>query len=199
MHWENIYSRKTSDELSWTQSDPNPSLKWIEEVLPNRDSSIIDIGGGNSILIDHLLKVKFIRPSVLDISRAALRQSQDRLAEKKYLVDWIECSVTNMDLNKTFSLWHDRAVFHFLINPSERIKYIENLRKHLAKNGKVIIATFSHHGPLQCSGLDVMRFDENSLSAELGSDFKLIRTLNQIHSTPWGSNQEFIYCMFEKL
>lgn len=196
-HWEKIYNTKTADKLSWTQERPFPSIDWILEVAPERTSAVIDVGGGTSSLIDHLLDAGYLRPAVLDISKAALDQAMDHLGEKATLVDWIEGDVTAFTPSRRFSVWHDRAVFHFLTKRPDRELYIGSLKKSLTPGARVIIATFSPRGPDQCSGLSVMRFDEKSLSEELGHEFKLIRSEEFTHQTPWGTNQAFIYCMYQ--
>ncbi len=195
-HWDAIYSTKPSDKLSWTQERPSPSIEWIMEAFPDRAVGIIDVGGGTSLLVDHLLDAGYLMPAVIDISSSALRQAKDRLGKRDTLVDWHEGDITTHQPSRKFALWHDRAVFHFLTRRQYREKYIKVLQKSLAPKGKVILATFSPQGPGQCSGLDVMRFDEHTLSSELGSDFELVRSERRTHVTPWGDSQDFVYCLF---
>jgi SAM-dependent methyltransferase len=195
-HWETTYKTKSSEKLSWTQDRPTPSIDWIIETTPARDAAIIDVGGGTSHLVDHLLDADYGRPTVLDISSAAIEQARFRLGKREALVDWIESDIVDYQPLRKFSLWHDRAVFHFLTRREDREKYIETLKNALLPEGKIILATFSPHGPGQCSGLDVMRFDEGALASELGSSFKLLRSERRIHATPWGTSQEFVYCCF---
>jgi trans-aconitate methyltransferase len=198
-HWENIYSTKTADKLSWAQARPSPSIEWILEAVPDRKSAVIDVGGGTSTLVDHLLEAGYMRPAVLDISSTALDQAKIRLGEKANSVEWIEANITSLTSSRKFSLWHDRAVFHFLTIRTDRELYIEALEKSLMTGGFAIIATFSPQGPTQCSGLNVMRFDEKSLKAELGDDFRLVRSENHVHLTPWGTEQAFTYCLFSRI
>lgn len=196
-HWETIYSTKTSDKLSWTQEQPSPSIEWILETLPDRNAGVIDIGGGISPLIDHLLTAGYVKPAVLDISASAIEHAKNSLGDRQSKVEWIEADVTDYEPARKFELWHDRAVFHFLTRREDRERYIATLRKSLFPDGKTIIATFSPQGPGQCSGLDVMRFDESALAAELGNDFELLRGERRTHMTPWGTSQEFVYCIFK--
>jgi trans-aconitate methyltransferase len=130
--------------------------------------------------------------------RKALSQAQERLGDLSAQIEWIEADVTMFSGSRTFMLWHDRAVFHFLIEPESRKQYLISLQKSLRPNGYAIIATFSTTGPKQCSGMDVMQFDETSLATEMGSAFQLERSLQKKHTTPWGSNQDFIYCLFKR-
>ena len=196
-HWEKIYSTRSSEKLSWTQEHPSPSIEWILEAVPDHSDGIIDIGGGTSLLVNYLLEAGYKNPAVLDISGNALEQAKARLAEKQSEVEWIEADITSFRPNRKYSLWHDRAVFHFLTSRTDRINYLDSLKRCLVTNGKVIIATFSSEGPSQCSGLDIMRFNETQLSEEMGDAFKLIRSLRQTHVTPWGAKQEFLYCLFQ--
>lgn len=196
LHWETIYDSKSADDLSWTQANPSPSIDWILEVLPDRDSAVIDVGGGTSVLVERLLEAGCIRPAVLDISSSAIDQAKRHLNKNAALVEWIEADVTAFTTSRKFSLWHDRAVFHFFTKRSDRELYIESLKQSLSPGGYALIATFSPLGPGHCSGLDVMRFDEKALSSELGKNFILTRSELYIHHTPWGASQEFTYCLF---
>lgn len=196
-HWENIYKSKSANKLSWTQANPSPSIDWILEVLPDRNSAVIDVGGGISVLTQRLLKNGYVRPAVLDISSSAIDQAKLRMNEQAALVDWIEADVTAFNSFRKFALWHDRAVFHFFTKRSDRELYIKSLKRSLSPGGYVLIATFSPLGPDQCSGLDVTRFDEKALSSELGVDLVLTRFENHTHQTPWGKDQAFTYCLFQ--
>lgn len=198
-HWNSIYSGKTEDKLSWTQASPSPSLEWIIEAFPNRKSRIVDVGGGLSSLVEHLLAEGYERPAILDISPAALKFAQQRLGAKAFCAEWIEADATHFQAAEPFDLWHDRAVFHFLTNPVDRRRYCEALARNLKPQGKVLIATFSPHGPSQCSGLEVKRFDAPALADALGASFRSLREAKIQHTTPWGANQEFQYCLFERV
>jgi len=196
-HWEAIYESKPEDQLSWTQAHPSPSLEWILEALPDRSSRVIDVGGGLSNLVDHLLDAGYRRPAVLDISGAALRAAAKRLGDRASFAEWIEADITTFHPHSPFSLWHDRAVFHFLTSRADREKYLASVRRSLAGGGFLLMATFSPAGPAQCSGLDVMRFDEAALSRELGEAYSLLRAERRVHRTPWGATQEFQHCLFQ--
>jgi trans-aconitate methyltransferase len=197
-HWESLYKAKGPTELSWTQERPSPSLEWILDAVTDRSAAIIDVGGGTSPLVEFLLDAGYSEPAVLDISGAAIEKAKAHLGVRKSLVEWIEADVTTVMLSRKFSLWHDRAVFHFLTNRPDREKYLTTLRASLTTHGKLLLATFSPNGPGQCSGLDVMRFDESTLAIEIGPDFHLIKNLRHTHKSPWGSEQEFQYCLFQK-
>lgn len=196
-HWEQIYLTKSPSELSWTQERPSPSLDWILEAVPNRSSAVIDVGGGISTLVDHLLLEGYDWPAVLDVSESALEIARERLGSFAAQVEWISADVTDCDFKRKYELWHDRAVFHFLTVRSDRVAYLAGLRKALVAGGKALLATFSPQGPSKCSGLDVVRFDEKVLSLELGEDFRLLRHERREHTTPWGTTQDFQYCLFQ--
>ena len=205
-HWEAIYESKLDSEVSWTQSEPQPSLSLIEEVRSARKISaaristirIIDIGGGTSRLVDHLLDPGCY-VTVLDISKVAIARAQQRLGERSSSVRWIAADVTaNPDLGPV-DIWHDRAVFHFLTRARARSAYIALLNKTLVPGGYVILATFALDGPEKCSGLPVQRYDGPALESELGDGFARIKTAPTMHKTPWGNPQSFQYSVFRKL
>lgn len=198
-HWENIYQENNPDEVSWFQPRLAISLDLIKSVETRKDGPIIDIGGGASTLIESLLSDGYINLSVLDISGFALSRMKEKLKEKAAEIEWFETSILTFSPSKKFDLWHDRAVFHFLVNSNDRKKYLENLKSHLNRNGHFIVATFSLDGPLQCSGLDVVRYDETSMKKEVGKDFELIKICNEVHKTPWDSEQKFVYFLFRKI
>jgi len=198
-HWEDIYSTKTADKLSWTEESPSPSKEWIIETTPERSAGIIDVGAGISPLTKCLLAEGYKKLAVLDISSKALARSQKQLEEQHTCVEWIEADVTSFTSERKFSLWHDRAVFHFLTSPDLRKKYVDAVQRNLLPGGHLIIATFSLSGPKKCSGLDVMQFDAKRLKAEVGDRFELVRSLEKKHTTPWGANQDFIYCLFRSI
>lgn len=197
-HWEAIYSQKSAESRSWTQQRPSPSIDWILELVPDRSARIIDVGAGASNLVDHLLEEGYRNPVILDLSMMALKEARERLKGRADSARWIEADITTASFDQSFDLWHDRAVFHFLTSEEDRKRYVETLTKSLKPNGKAVIATFSLEGPLKCSGLEIVRYDELSLSKELGANFRLLRSEKKIHSTPWGAEQSFVYCAFEK-
>ncbi len=196
-HWEGIYQTTNSVERSWTQDQPEPSLTWVREVAQDCSKGIIDVGGGTSLLVDHLLKNGYVRPAVLDISESAISEAKDRLGEKEALVDWHVSDVLTAVPERKFFLWHDRAVFHFLTNAADRSAYRSIMRNSIEPGGFAIIATFAPSGPSQCSGLNVHRFDEVSLTSEFNENWAILKTIRQTHSTPWGKPQEFVYALFK--
>lgn len=198
-HRENIYKTKPSKDVSWFKPHLDKSLELILKLNLPKDAQIIDIGGGASTLPDDLLAQGFKNVTVLDISREALKVSQDRLSNKQNHVHWLEADITKAPLESDhYDLWHDRAVFHFLTNPADRKKYADLLKRSLKTNGHVIISTFSLKGPLKCSGLEIVRYGPQTLHAELGKEFKLIESQEEEHPTPFGTTQAFVYCHFRK-
>jgi SAM-dependent methyltransferase len=195
-HWEGVYSAKSDSQVSWTQQDPRLSLALIRQVCPP-GGRIIDVGGGTSLLVDRLLEEHY-RVSVLDISASAINRARARLGPAASKADWIVADLTLVESPGTFDLWHDRAVFHFLTDAADRRKYIALLEAALPQHGHAIIATFAPDGPERCSGLEVCRYDGQSLARELGSAFELIRTVPETHQTPWGKPQSFQYSVFRK-
>jgi ubiquinone/menaquinone biosynthesis C-methylase UbiE len=200
-HWENIYKTKEPTAVSWYQDRPEMSLRLIEKVAPNKDSVIIDIGGGASTLVDHLVLDGYTNVAVLDISEEALKRAILRIGRSfAERVNWFKADITDIDLiEDQFDVWHDRAVFHFLTQPEDRKNYVDQVQRALKPGGHAIIATFAVDGPQQCSGLDVRRYSPEELLAELGSGFELLETVNETHQTPFGTEQKFIYCVCRKV
>ena len=197
-HWNHVYQTKETDDLSWSQPHPALSLDLIEAAQISKDTGIIDVGGGTSLLIDRLIDAGYNPLGVLDVSGAALNKSRARLGPHAEKIEWFEADVTTFSPPHTFGLWHDRAVFHFLTDPADRSAYVATLRKTLRPGGAVIIATFALDGPPKCSGLDVVRYDEESIVTELGSEFQLQKVRRETHQTPWESEQRFIYFRFRR-
>ena len=195
VHWENVYRTKTPEEVSWFRPHLETSLAFIERAAANRDARIIDVGGGESSLVDDLLARGFHNLTVLDISRTAIEVTRARLGRLADRVEWQVADITATDLPaNAFDIWHDRAVFHFLTDSRDRAAYIETVRKSLKPGGHVIIGTFGPEGPTKCSGLIVQRYDANSLHGEFGRRFRLIDSVEEPHETPFGSTQQFLYC-----
>jgi 2-polyprenyl-3-methyl-5-hydroxy-6-metoxy-1,4-benzoquinol methylase len=193
-HWEAVYSGKSADQVSWFQPHAASSVRLITE-RADRDARIIDVGGGASVLVDELLAAGYHNLTVLDLAASALATSQARLGERAQSVRWLTGDVTRTDLPEAYyDVWHDRAVFHFLTDPEDRARYVAQVLKSVKPGGSVIIATFGPGGPLQCSGLDVMRYSPGTLHAEFGAPFQLLRHETEIHQTPLGKQQEFVYC-----
>jgi len=197
-HWEKVYTTKTETGVSWYQDDPKLSLELIGAVAPAEGGRIIDVGGGASILVDRLLHLPFERIAVLDISQAALGKARSRLAERASRVDWFATDVTEVRDVGTFDVWHDRAVFHFLTDAGDREKYVDLARRTVPEGGHLIMATFADAGPRRCSNLDVCRYNADSLRAEFGQGFLLVREAGELHTTPWGSSQQFFYAVFRR-
>jgi ubiquinone/menaquinone biosynthesis C-methylase UbiE len=198
-HWSEVYQNKASDNVSWYQEKPERSLKLIEEIGLSKNARIIDVGAGASTLVDHLLKLGYSEISLLDISPESLDISKKRLGEKSLHLKWLVGDITSIELpNAAYELWHDRAVFHFLTEAAQQQAYLEKIKQSLAPNGHLIIATFASDGPLQCSGLDVMRYDAERLERFFGNDFSLLGSSSESHLTPWASEQKFIYCHFQR-
>jgi len=198
-HWEGIYDGKNAEQLSWYQRHMNLSLALIEKIAPNKDASIIDIGGGASVFVDDLLAAAYRTLTVLDLSENALNSAKQRLGDRAKAVDWRAADILEAVLpEKAFDVWHDRAVFHFLTSTEDRQRYVAQVRKALVPGGYIVIATFAENGPPRCSGLEVQRYSVQTLSAAFGSEFKLIDNRSEMHITPDGRSQPFIYCVFKR-
>jgi ubiquinone/menaquinone biosynthesis C-methylase UbiE len=197
-HWEQIYSTRGETGVSWYQSEPRLSLELIRAVARSAGGRIIDVGGGASVLVDRLLDLPFERIAVLDISVTALSQASSRLGTRAGRVEWIAADVTEIPDVGTFDVWHDRAVFHFLTDAADREKYVELARRTVPAGGHLIIASFADDGPKRCSDLDVCRYNAESMGAELGAGFLLVREVRETHMTPWGSSQAFFYGVFRR-
>jgi len=198
-HWEDVYTKKIPAEVSWYQIEPTLSLELIKSTGIDHTSKIIDVGGGASVLVDRLLDQGFQNLTVLDISSKSLDFTKERLGELAVQVFWIEVDVTEFDPPQKYDLWHDRAVFHFLTDPNDRKKYVRNMDKALNPGGHAIIAAFAIDGPPKCSGLDVERYSPEKMKNELGDSFEFIKSIKEVHMTPWGSEQKFIYCYSKKI
>jgi len=194
-HWERIYSTKAADTVSWYQPHAEQSLRLVHETGLPRSASIIDVGGGASKLVDDLIAQGYSAITVLDLSAAALAAAKSRLGRAAQSVDWIAADVTKAGLAPhSFDLWHDRAVFHFLTGERERAAYVKALLRAVRPGGHVIVATFAEDGPVQCSGLPVMRYSPSGLQAEFGAAFALVKHEREEHRTPSGAVQKFVYC-----
>ena len=193
-HWESIYADKSPLAVSWFQKEPHLSLQLISNTGLSTEAAIIDIGGGASVLIDHLFERGFRHLAVLDISGVALSHAKQRLGSTAEQIEWLETDVTTFVAPHPFDLWHDRAVFHFLTEATDRKRYVDTLKQTLKPGGHLIIAAFAIGGPTRCSGLDIVQYDADKLGRELGEDFTLVEQLSEIHVTP--SNQEQLFAYF---
>jgi len=199
-HWEKVYLTKAHDQVSWYRQHLENSLQLILDTGVEKIAHIIDIGGGSSTLVDDLLVNGFIDVSVLDISGIAIAKSKERLGLQAEKVNWLEADITEVVLPKDhFDVWHDRAVFHFLTDSEDRRKYVELVMNSLKVGGHIIVASFGPDGPQKCSGLDVVRYDPETMHNEFGERFELITSVGETHQTPFGTTQEFIYCYCRKV
>ena len=194
-HWDSVYATKGADHVSWFKPHLDRSLTFLEAANVHRGGGVIDVGGGASTFVDDLLDRGYTNIAVLDLSRAALDAARGRLGERAPLVQWICADVTDTELPVgAYDFWHDRAVFRFLRDPLARGRYVAAVRRSLKPGGHIVVATFGPHGPEKCSGLEVMRFTPEALHAEFGSEFARLASATEIHTTPWGAEQEFVYC-----
>jgi 2-polyprenyl-3-methyl-5-hydroxy-6-metoxy-1,4-benzoquinol methylase len=194
-HWEGVYSAKPADGLSWFQEHAQQSLRLIKATGVPPTAQIIDVGGGASTLIDDLVASNYEAVTVLDLSGAALEKAKARLGERARKVRWLEADITQVELSHhAYDVWHDRAVFHFLTEVEERQAYVAQVLHALKPGGHIIVATFAEDGPLQCSGLPVVRYSAEALHAEFGAPFQLIEHHREEHQTPFGTKQKFVYC-----
>jgi len=194
-HWEKVYTSKAADAVSWFQPHADFSLGLIRETGVGCDAGIIDVGGGASTLVDDLVANGYTDLTVLDLSAAALHEARKRLGAQENRVHWIEADITSVELPANrYDIWHDRAVFHFLTAPEQRAAYVRTVFNSVKPGGHVIVATFAEDGPVQCSGLPVMRYRPDELHDEFGEAFTLLKHQKEAHHTPSGTVQQFVYC-----
>src|SRR3989338_302165 len=186
-HWENIYQTKKSNELSWHQENPKTSLKLISKANLDKDANIIDVGAGDSKLVDNLITCGFRKITLLDVSSNALDKAKKRLGERANEVRWIVSDLKEFETDDKYDLWHDRAVLHFLTEEEDINKYVGKVRELLKQNGYLLVSTFSENGPKKCSGLDVKQYSEDSMK-KLFSDFECITSFEEEHVTPWNAS-----------
>jgi SAM-dependent methyltransferase len=199
-HWAAVYATKEPTEVSWYQARPTLSLALLAEAGASPSSAIIDVGGGDSTLVDALVEEGYQHVTVLDIAGAALMRARERLGHRADQVTWLEADITVASLPAhRYDVWHDRAVFHFLTDQSDRERYVEQAAHAIKPGGALIIATFAADGPTQCSGLEVRRSSQDDLKSQFASAFSLVRCVSDTHVTPAGSEQRFIYCLFRRL
>ena len=194
-HWEKIYTETAPNTVSWFRPHLETSLDLIERLASGRQASIIDVGGGESTLVDDLLARGYENITVLDISQTAIDANKRRLSKASELVHWLAADITKIELQLSeYDVWHDRAVFHFLTAMSDRAAYVRQVARAVRHGGHVIMSTFGPEGPTKCSGLDVVRYDAESLHREFGVHFRLLGSSTQLHETPFGTVQQFLYC-----
>lgn len=195
-HWENVYTTKQPNEVSWTQEVPKTSLKFIESFNLPKTASIIDIGGGDGNLVDNLLRQGYENVTVLDISASALERAKARLGNLAGNVRWIVSDITDFTSDTLYDVWHDRATFHFLTTPEQIEKYLETARR--AVKGYMTIGTFSENGPTKCSGLEIKQYSETDLQHRLSDGFQKLDCINEDHVTPFNTVQNFLFCSFRR-
>ena len=198
-HWENIYQTKELNEVSWFQPKPETSLNFFEELAISSTAKIIDIGGGDSFLIDHLLLLGYIDITVLDISNSAIERAKKRLGSNAEKVKWIVSDIVDFEPTESYDVWHDRAAFHFLTNKEDREKYVSIADKGLTNDGLLIVGTFSETGPLKCSGVEIQQYSEISLIEQMKSKFQKTNCFTIDHTTPFNTIQNFLFCSFKKV
>lgn len=198
-HWESIYQTKQLNEVSWYQPTPKTSLDFFEQFNIPTTAKIIDVGGGDSFLVDNLLDLGYQDITVVDISETALEKAKQRLREKAKKVKWIVADAVNFKPTEKYDFWHDRATFHFLIQEEEIEDYLSSVRKSLKHSGVVVIGTFSEQGPKKCSGIEIKQYSEVSMARRLTKFFKKIKCITVDHKTPSNTIQNFIFCSFRKL
>ena len=199
-HWDRIYSTKTSKELSWTQAVPKTSLEFLHSLHIPKNSPIIDVGGGESVFVDYLLREGFTDITVLDISEQALANSRERLGpEDASRVQWIVSDITAFAPTRSYHFWHDRATFHFLTSENQIAGYISLASKAIDPQGFMMIGTFSENGPTKCSSLPVVQYSEDLLGSALAANFRKIRCITEDHETPFHTFQNFLFCSFRKI
>lgn len=198
-HWDGAYQRSGATNVSWFQPSPALSLQLIDSIGVDASDVVVDIGGGASMLVDGLLSRGLTDVTVLDVSRVALDLSLERLGDARTAVHWIHSDVLTWTPDRRYSLWHDRAVFHFLTEPSDRARYVDLARSAIAPGGHLVIATFASDGPLQCSGLPVARYSATDLAFVFGSNFTVVDARQEAHTTPSGNTQQFTWLMLRRL
>ena len=194
-HWEDVYRRKDPDPVSWYRPQLERSIEFIDGAGLNARAAIIDVGGGASTLVDDLLDRGYADITVLDLSARAIASARERLGARAARITWLEADITTVALpERRYDFWHDRAVFHFLSDEESRRRYVAAVRRALKPNGHIVVSTFGPAGPERCSGLEVIRYSPDELHAEFGGEFRKVSSATEIHTTPWGSEQQFVYC-----
>ena len=194
-HWEKVYATKAPDAVSWYRAHLETSLALIERAAPDPSSSIIDVGGGESTLVDDLLARGYENITILDVSQTAIDATKKRLGSAAERIQWLVADITEAQLEPgAYDVWHDRAVFHFLTASQHRTAYVRQVGHSVRPGGHIIISTFGPEGPTKCSGLDVIRYDAELLHDQFGVRFRLVESSKELHQTPFGTTQQFLYC-----
>ncbi|MBS1526241.1 MAG: class I SAM-dependent methyltransferase [Bacteroidetes bacterium] len=195
-HWENVYNKHPLTDVSWYEPVPETSLSIIKRFKLPKDAAIIDIGAGDSLLVDHLLLSGYSNITVLDISENAIERAKARLGDNAKMVNWVVSDVLDYHPSEKYDLWHDRATFHFFTDPVEKQRYLDSAHQNLNDDGYLVLSTFSITGPEKCSGLSVEQYSEKKMSDLLSRYFDKIRCITKAHMTPWDAIQNFVYCSF---
>lgn len=198
-HWEDVYKTKCFTDASWYKSDPQKSFDLIVGAASNSLGRVIDIGGGQSFLVDLLLDAGFEHVAVLDISQTAIEATKARLGERASQVEWIVADITRRDSLGDFDVWHDRAVFHFVTDPEARRHYVELLKRSLPIGGYFVVGTFAKGGPDTCSGLPICQYDAATMQTELGPSFEPVECSEYLHTTPTGKPQQFFFGTYKRV
>lgn len=198
-HWENIYQTKELKDVSWFQPTPETSLDFFKQFNVPTTAKVIDIGGGDSFLVDHLLDLGYQDISVLDISAAAIDRAKQRLGDKAKNVKWIVADAATFKPTEKYDFWHDRAAFHFLTDEQEISNYLETARQNINPTGVLVIGTFSDQGPKKCSGIEIKQYSETTMTERLKNFFEKIKCISVDHKTPFDTIQNFVFCSFRKL
>ena len=198
-HWEDVYRTKSSTEVSWYEPDPKQSFDLILKAAGASRGRVIDVGGGQSFLVDGLLDAEFQQVAVLDISSAAIEATKARLGERADRVEWIVADISTVDTLGQFDIWHDRAVLHFLIDPEDQTRYVHLLKRTLPPGGHFTVGAFAKGGPEKCSGLQVQQYNERSMCDLLGSEFVHVQSLDYMHTTPSTKQQQFYFGIFRRI
>lgn len=197
-HWERIYETNVETEFSWFQEYPKTSIDFINLFNLSKDAKIIDIGGGDSHLVDALIELGYTNIYVLDISAKAIQRAKDRLGHHAQRVNWIVADITEFTPDVSFDFWHDRAAFHFLTTEEQISRYLTTVSKAIQPNGYLVLGTFSESGPKKCSGLEIKQYSAASMSHLFEQDFKRIKCIEENHATPFNTLQNFVFCSFQK-
>ena len=198
-HWENVFATKQPNEVSWTQEYPKTAMDYLENLNLSKTANIIDIGGGDSNLVDALLDKGYKNIWVLDISEFALERAKKRLGDKAHLVHWIVSDITEFKPEVKFDFWYDRAVFHFLTEEESINKYVAIISNSINQNGNFLLGTFSENGPLKCSGLEIKQYSENAMKHTFNESFQAMKCFTENHTTPFDTTQNFQFCGFKKI
>ena len=197
-HWEKVFETKSDSQKSWFEDYPHTSMKFISDAGLSKDASIIDVGGGDSKLVDALLGAGYTNITVLDISEKAIENAKERLGNRAEIVKWIVADVFDIDFASNYDCWHDRAVFHFVTEPEKVNRYIQIMADAVKSTGTLIVGTFAEDGPEKCSGLPAMRYTQVSLVKALSNYFHKVYCIEEIHNTPFNTSQAFTFCLLKR-